>query len=107
MHERKALMADLSDAFMSMPGGYGTWEEFFEVLTWSQLGIQRKACGVLNVNGYYDPLLEMADRALSEGFLRAVHRDLLLSDSDPERLLDRLSNYTPPTVDKLIGRPTR
>src|SRR5713226_10469714 len=96
MHERKALMADLSDAFMSLPGGYGTWEEFFEVLTWSQLGIQRKACGVLNVNGYYDPLLEMADRALSEGFLRAVHRDLLLSDSDPERLLDRLSNYTVP-----------
>jgi uncharacterized protein (TIGR00730 family) len=107
MHERKALMADLSDAFMSLPGGYGTWEEFFEVLTWSQLGIQRKACGVLNVNGYYDPLIEMADRALSEGFLRAVHRDLLLSDSDPERLLDRLSNYAPPAAEKRIGRPTR
>ena len=107
MHERKALMADLSDAFISLPGGYGTWEEFFEVLTWSQLGIQRKACGILNVDGYYDPLLEMADRALSEGFLRDVHRDLLLSDSDPGRLVDRLSNYAVPAVDKWSGRPKR
>jgi uncharacterized protein (TIGR00730 family) len=107
MHERKALMADLSDAFISLPGGYGTWEEFFEVLTWSQLGIQRKACGVLNVDGYYDPLLEMADRALSEGFLRDVHRNLLLSDSDPERLVDRLSNYAVPAVDKWSSRPKR
>jgi uncharacterized protein (TIGR00730 family) len=107
MHERKALMADLSDAFISLPGGYGTWEEFFEVLTWSQLGIQRKACGVLNVDGYYDPLLEMADRALSEGFLRDVHRNLLLSDSDPERLVDRLSNYAIPAVDKWSSRPKR
>jgi uncharacterized protein (TIGR00730 family) len=107
MHERKALMADLSDAFMSLPGGYGTWEEFFEVLTWSQLGIQGKACGVLNVDGYYDPLLQMADRALSEGFLRDVHRELLLSDSDPERLLDRLSSHAVPTVDKWSSRPNR
>jgi uncharacterized protein (TIGR00730 family) len=107
MHERKALMADLSDAFMALPGGYGTWEEFFEVLTWSQLGIQRKACGVLNVDGYYDPLLEMADQAFSEGFLRDVHRDLLLSDSDPERLLDRLSSYAVPTIDKWLSHPKR
>jgi hypothetical protein len=77
------------------------------VLTWSQLGIQRKACGVLNVGGYYDPLLEMADRALSEGFLRDVHRDLLLSESDPERLLDRLSNYAVPTVEKWSSHPKR
>jgi uncharacterized protein (TIGR00730 family) len=107
MHERKALMADLSDAFVCLPGGFGTWEEFFEVLTWAQLGIQRKACGALNVNGYYDPLIEMADRALSEGFLREGHRDLLLSDADPQRLLDRLSDYAAPTVDKWISRPTR
>jgi len=107
MHERKALMADLSDAFLALPGGYGPWEEFFEVLTWSQLRIQRKACGVLNVDGYYDPLLEMAERALSEGFVRAGHRDLLLSDSDPERMLDRLSNYAPPAPDEWIARPTR
>jgi uncharacterized protein (TIGR00730 family) len=104
MHERKSVMADLSDAFVALPGGYGTWEEFFEVLTWSQLGIQRKACAVLNVNGYYDPLLEMADKALSEGFVRDVHRDLLLSDPDPERLLERLSHYSIPTIDKWIQR---
>jgi uncharacterized protein (TIGR00730 family) len=91
MHERKFLMAELSDAFLALPGGYGTWEEFFEMLTWSQLAIQRKACAVLNVNGYYDPLLDMADKALSEGFLGGVHRRLLLADVDPERLLDRLS----------------
>jgi uncharacterized protein (TIGR00730 family) len=92
---------------MALPGGYGTWEEFFEVLTWSQLGIQRKACGILNVDGYYDPLLEMADRALSEEFLRKGHRDLLLSDSDPERLLDRLSSYAVPTVEKWSSLPKR
>src|SRR5216684_2127598 len=97
MHERKSVMADLADAFVSLPGGYGTWEEFFEVLTWSQLGIQQKACALLNINGYYDPLLEMADRAVTEGFLRPVHRDLLISDSDPERLLDRLGKFPPPT----------
>jgi uncharacterized protein (TIGR00730 family) len=90
MHERKSVMAGLSDAFVALPGGYGTWEEFFEVLTWSQLGLQRKACALLNVDGYYDPLLDMADRALSEGFVRPVHRGLLVSDSDPARLLDRL-----------------
>jgi uncharacterized protein (TIGR00730 family) len=104
MHERKSVMADLSDAFVALPGGYGTWEEFLEVLTWSQLGIQRKACAVLNVNGYYDPLLEMADKALSEEFIRDAHRDLLLSDSDPERLLDRLSHHSVPTIDKWIQR---
>jgi len=107
MHERKSVMADLSDAFVSLPGGFGTWEELFEVLTWSQLGIQQKACAVLNVDGYYDPLLAMADKAVSEGFLRIVHRDMLLSDTDPERLLDRLNKYSFPDVDKWIGRPAR
>jgi uncharacterized protein (TIGR00730 family) len=96
MHERKTLMSDLADAFLTLPGGFGTWEEFFEVLTWAQLGIQRKACALLNVNGYYDPLLGMADRAVSEGFVRAPHRELLLSDDDPARLLDRLSSHVPP-----------
>jgi hypothetical protein len=107
MHERKSVMADLSDAFVALPGGYGTWEELFEVLSWSQLGIQRKACGLLNVEGYYDPLLELADKAVSQGFLREVHRDLLLSDDDPERLLDRLSSYIAPSVEKWIGRRDR
>lgn len=94
MHERKFLMADLSDAFLTLPGGFGTWEEFFEILTWSQLGIVRKPCAVLNVNGYYDPLLQMADRAVASGFVRDAYRALLLSDTDPARVLDRLS--TPP-----------
>lgn len=94
MHERKFLMAELSDAFMALPGGYGTWEELFEMLTWSQLGIHRKACALLNVNGYYDALLKMADLAVDEGFLRGTNRDLLLADADPERLMDRLSNGT-------------
>jgi uncharacterized protein (TIGR00730 family) len=107
MHERKSLMADLSDAFMALPGGFGTWEEFFEVLTWAQLGIHRKACGVLNVGGYYDPLLQMADRALSEGFVREMHRGLLLSDADPGQLLDRLNSYAGPAVEKGLRRPAR
>jgi uncharacterized protein (TIGR00730 family) len=107
MHERKALMADLSDAFIALPGGFGTWEEFFEILTWSQLGIQRKACALLNVNGYYDPLLQMADNAVAEGFVRPAHRDLLLSDEDAARLLDRLHNYVVPGVDKWINHSAR
>lgn len=90
MHERKFLMAELSDAFMALPGGYGTWEELFEMLTWLQLGIHRKACAILNVEGYYDALLKMADKAVDEGFLRGANRDLLLADADPERLMDRM-----------------
>jgi uncharacterized protein (TIGR00730 family) len=107
MHERKALMADLADAFLALPGGYGTWDELCEVLTWSQIGIQRKASALLNVNGYYDPLLAMADRAVAEGFLRDVHRELLLSDTDPARLLDRLDACVLPVVDKWMGRGNR
>jgi uncharacterized protein (TIGR00730 family) len=107
MHERKALMADLADAFIALPGGFGTWEEFCEILTWSQLGIQRKACALLNVNGYYSPLLQMADNAVAEGFLRPIHRDLLLSGEDPAALLDRLDTYVVPTVDKWISHQAR
>jgi uncharacterized protein (TIGR00730 family) len=91
MHERKFLMAELSDAFIALPGGYGTWEELFEMLTWSQLKIHRKICAILNVNGYYDPLLKMADKAVGEGFLRASNRAILLADTDPERLVDRVA----------------
>ncbi len=107
MHERKALMADLAGAFIALPGGYGTWEEFCEVLTWSQLGLHRKACAVLNVNGYYDPLLTMADRGVAEGFVRQEHREILLADTDPVRLLERLNNYVVPVVDKWIDRSIR
>jgi uncharacterized protein (TIGR00730 family) len=90
MHERKALMADLCDAFLALPGGYGTWDELFEALTWTQLGIQSKACGLLNVDGYYDALIAMVDRAVEEGFIRRLHRDLLIADTDAEALLQRL-----------------
>lgn len=107
MHERKALMADKADAFVAMPGGYGTWEEFCEVLTWSQLGLHRKACGLLNVNGYYDPLLAMSDQALAEGFLRAEHRELMLADEDPESLVTRLGAFSVPVLDKWIDRTAR
>ena len=112
MHERKFLMADLSDAFVALPGGFGTWEEFFEVLTWSQLGIQRKACGLLNVDGYYDPLLAMVERATADGFIRENHRGLMLSDSDPERLFQRLTDPaylagSPVTVADATGAPLR
>jgi uncharacterized protein (TIGR00730 family) len=91
MHERKAVMAELSDAFLALPGGYGTWDELFEALTWSQLGIQNKVCGLLNVNGYYDSLVAMVDRAVTEGFIREAHREWLLSDTDVSRILDRLN----------------
>ncbi|HWX80857.1 MAG TPA: TIGR00730 family Rossman fold protein [Steroidobacteraceae bacterium] len=100
MHERKFLMAELSDAFIALPGGYGTWEELFEMLTWSQLKIHRKICAILNVNGYYDPLLKMADIAVGEGFLRVANRALLLADTDPERLMDRVSGH-PDTATEL------
>jgi hypothetical protein len=100
-------MADLADAFLALPGGYGTWDELCEVLTWAQIGIQRKASALLNVNGYYDPLLAMADRAVSEGFLKDVHRALLLSGTDAAQLLDRLGKYVVPAVDKWMGRADR
>ncbi len=90
MHERKALMADLADAFIALPGGFGTLDEFCEILTWTQLGIQNKPCGILNVDQYYDDLLRMFDHAVAEAFVKSAHRRMLLSDSDPESLLDGL-----------------
>jgi uncharacterized protein (TIGR00730 family) len=98
------MMADRADAFLALPGGFGTWEEFIEVLTWSQLGLQRKACGVLNINGCYDPLLTLADRAVSDGFLKQVHRELLIEDTHAASLLKKLKDYIPSTSDKWIGR---
>jgi hypothetical protein len=90
MHARKALMADLSDAFVALPGGLGTLDELFEALTWAQLGIHAKPIGLLDVAGYWGPLLAFVDHAQREGFVRARHRDLLLVDDDPARLLERL-----------------
>jgi uncharacterized protein (TIGR00730 family) len=102
MHERKALMAELSDAFVAVPGGIGTLEELIEVYTWSQLGIHVKACGVLNVRGYYDHLAALLDHAVSEGFLRPQHRAVLSVADEPAELLDRLAAFRPPTVGKWL-----
>ena len=102
MHERKALMADLADAFVAVPGGIGTLEELIEVYTWSQLGIHDKACGVLNVKGYYDHLAALLDHAVAEGFLRPQHRAVLSVASEPAELLDRLAAFVPPTVGKWL-----
>jgi uncharacterized protein (TIGR00730 family) len=104
MHERKALMADLADAFIAMPGGYGTFEEFCEILTWTQLGLQRKPCGMLNVEGYYNHLLQMFDHAVAEQFVKPVHREMFIADANPELLLERLLAYQVPKVDKWLGR---
>ncbi|QYF93783.1 TIGR00730 family Rossman fold protein [Massilia sp. PAMC28688] len=90
MHERKAMMAELADGFVAMPGGMGTLEELFEMLTWSQLEIHAKPIGVLNVAGFYDQLAQFIAHAASEGFIRAQHRDLMMVESDPEALLARL-----------------
>ena len=102
MHERKAMMADRADAFVAMPGGFGTFEEFCEVLTWSQLGFHPKPCGLLNVAGYYDPLLALFDRAAEEGFIPPQHRALVIEETDPARLLDRFATFRPPTTGKWI-----
>jgi uncharacterized protein (TIGR00730 family) len=102
MHERKALMADLADAFVAVPGGIGTLEELIEVYTWSQLGIHDKACGVLNVRGYYDGLAAFLDHAVQEGFLRPQHRTVLTVAEDPGHLLDALAAFEPPRVGKWL-----
>ncbi|MGE0447132.1 MAG: TIGR00730 family Rossman fold protein [Vicinamibacterales bacterium] len=88
MHERKALMADLADAFIAMPGGFGTFEEFCEVVTWTQLGLHPKRCGLLNVSGYYDALLAQFDRATADGFIRPANRRIVIASADPVTLVD-------------------
>ena len=91
MHERKARMAELADAFVALPGGLGTFEEFFEILTWAQLGLHPKPCGLLNVAGFFDPLLALVAHAITEKFVRPEHRNLIVESSDPAALLDRLA----------------
>jgi uncharacterized protein (TIGR00730 family) len=107
MHERKALMADLSDAFIAMPGGFGTLEEFCEVLTWAQLGLHAKPCGILNVLGFYTPLLRMFDHAVEERFLKPENRALVLARELPAELLRALEEWRPVRVEKWISRETR
>jgi uncharacterized protein (TIGR00730 family) len=103
MHERKALMAELSDGFVALPGGIGTLEEFFEIWTWAQLGVHDKPCGLLNIAGYFDPLLEFLDRAVAEKFVRDVHRSMVIVESEPEALLARFEDYEAPKVVKWIN----
>lgn len=99
MHERKARMAELSDGFIALPGGFGTFEEICEMITWAQLGIHRKPCGAVNVAGYFDGLLAQFDRAVADGLLRAGHRGLIVAESDPERLIDRMAAWQPPPLE--------
>ena len=104
MHERKAMMADLSDGFVALPGGLGTLEELFEVLTWAQLGLHEKPCGLLDVAGYFAHLNAFLNHGVGERFLRAEHRGLLLVETCPAALLDRLAEHRPPRIEKWIDR---
>jgi uncharacterized protein (TIGR00730 family) len=104
MHERKALMAELADGFIALPGGIGTLEEFFEVWTWAQLGIHTKPCGLLNVSGYFDSLLAFLEHAMSEQFIRDRHREMVVVETDVEALLERLMAYRAPKVSKWLER---
>jgi uncharacterized protein (TIGR00730 family) len=107
MHERKAMMADLSDAFIALPGGFGTLEEFCEVLTWAQLGLHAKPCGILNVLEYYSPLLAMFDHAVQERFLKPENRRLVLARDSASELLQALEEWRPLKVEKWLDRKTR
>lgn len=107
MHDRKALMAEMSDGFIALPGGYGTLEEFCEILTWSQLGLHQKPQGLINVAGYFDPLLQLFDQAVSEQFLRADLRSLVLQASNPDSLLDQFMHYQSKSVDKWTDLPIK
>jgi len=102
MHERKAAMADRADAFAMLPGGFGTFDEFFEVVTWTQLGVHTKPCGLLDVNGFFDPLLALMDHATQEGFVRPEHRAGVVTATDPSALLDRLSSWSPVVVERWV-----
>lgn len=106
MHERKALMAELADGFIALPGGIGTLEEFFEIWTWAQLGMHRKPCGLLNAAGYYDPLLTFLDRTVDEKFVRPVHRQMVIVETEASALLDGFLAYEPPQVVKWINAGT-
>jgi uncharacterized protein (TIGR00730 family) len=105
MHERKALMAELSDGFIALPGGAGTLEELFEVWTWAQLGLHAKPCGVLDADGFYGPLVAFLDHLVETGFVRPTHRAMLLSARSPEALLEAFAAYRPPQVGKWVEAP--
>ena len=105
MHERKATMAQLSDAFIAMPGGFGTFEEFCEVVTWTQLGVHRKSCGLLNIGGFYDPLIAQFDYGVAEGFIKTGNRRIVIAHAEPTALLDALAEAPAPPEAPWIGGP--
>jgi len=100
MHERKAMMADLADGFIALPGGFGTIEELFEILTWGQLEFHQKPCGILNINGYYDKLIEFLDHMVEQEFLMKENRQMIIVENKPADLLDKFKSYIPPKADK-------
>jgi hypothetical protein len=102
MHERKALMAELADGFIALPGGLGTFEELFEVWTWAQLGYHRKPCALLNAGGFYDKLADFLDDVVERGFVKPIHRAMLIVESEPAALIEAIRAYEPPEVDKWI-----
>jgi uncharacterized protein (TIGR00730 family) len=107
MHERKAVMSDLADGFIALPGGWGTLEEFFEVLTWAQLGLHRKPCGLLNVHGFFDRLLSFIDHSVNERFVRTENRAMVIVSNTADDLLQRFDDYVPPIVEKWIDGAQR
>jgi uncharacterized protein (TIGR00730 family) len=104
MHERKATMADLADGFIALPGGFGTLEEFAEIVTWVMLGLHRKPCGLLNVDGYFDGLLSFFNHAAVEGFIRAEYRSIVLTGPEAENLLDQMETYQAPVLPRWVDR---
>ena len=104
MHERKMLMAELSDGFIALPGGIGTLEELFEIWTWAQLGFHKKPCGLLNVEGYYDSLIQFLDHMLAEQFVKEHHRNMLIVESQPEKLLERYIHYQATQAKQWLGK---
>jgi len=105
MHERKATMAALADGFVAMPGGFGTFEEFCEVVTWTQLGVHRKSCGLLNVAGFYDPFMAQLERGVEEGFIKPGNRRIVVADADPASLLDAIARPPAPPDAFWISTP--
>ncbi len=104
MHQRKAKMFELSDGFIALPGGFGTFEEILEMLTWSQIGYSSKPCGFLNVNGYYDELIKFFDKSVEMRFVKKEHREAIIVDTDPKKILDKFEKYKPVIIDKWIDR---
>ncbi len=100
MHERKALMAQLSDGFIALPGGFGTLDELFEIITWAQLDFHSKPCGILNIDGYYNHLIKFMDHSAKEEFVREEHRNMIIIEEDPNELLKKFWSYQPPQFDK-------